>query len=175
MYIIYNPVISPHLITLIISLINIYLYIHSYDNRPVCMYVCIINKSLYIYQGSRDIEKDETDIQNSMEKVQAHEESFAQILKATQITNIKELVETFVTAEDRNFSLFNYVNTLTTQLEGYQEKIDKLNADISQYKGKGMSDNPNNPSITLLMIEPIDPYDNNNPIRNKSYVLSLCF
>ena len=59
-------------------------------------------------------------ITQSMQKVQNYEEAFAKIQKATQITDIDELVMTFIDAEDANFSLFNYVNDLSSQIDSYQ-------------------------------------------------------
>ena len=38
------------------------------------------------------------------------EEAFNKIKAATGITDIEELVRTFIKNEDQNFSLFNYVN-----------------------------------------------------------------
>ena len=69
------------------------------------------------FKGSKNIKQDKEKILTSIEKVQTYEESFAKILKATQIPEIEELVNTFVEAEDKNFSLFNYVNTLSAQIE----------------------------------------------------------
>ena len=53
-----------------------------------------------------------------MEKVQKYEEAFARIQQATGITDIDELVATFIEAEDDNFSLFNYVNELNNEVSG---------------------------------------------------------
>ena len=50
------------------------------------------------------------------------EEAFQQIKAATGIDNIDELVQTFIDAEDQNFSLFNYVNELNNEVHGLDLK-----------------------------------------------------
>lgn len=72
-----------------------------------------------------------------MEKVQSYEEAFAKIQKATKITDIDELVQTFINAEDQNFSLFNYVNDLSNEIEKLEEKITNTETEIQMYKGDG--------------------------------------
>ena len=49
------------------------------------------------------------------EDVQSYEDAFNKIQQATGISDIDELVATFVNAEDKNFSLFNYVNELNQE------------------------------------------------------------
>jgi len=91
-----------------------------------------------VSEGSWGIQNNRQNILDSMEKVQNYEEAFAKIQKATAITDIDELVMTFIDAEDANFSLFNYVNDLSSQIDTYQENIDQVNQEIEKYRGKGM-------------------------------------
>jgi hypothetical protein len=65
-----------------------------------------------VIRGNWNIAKDKVAQAVSMEKVQSYGEAFAKIQEATGITDIDELVTTFINAEDQNFSLFNYVNEL---------------------------------------------------------------
>ncbi len=46
---------------------------------------------------------------------QIYEEAFSKIQAATGISDIDQLVETFISAEDKNFSLFNYANEVGAQ------------------------------------------------------------
>lgn len=46
-----------------------------------------------------------------------YEEAFKKIEEATGISDIDELVRTFVEAEKNNYSLFNYVNELSNEME----------------------------------------------------------
>ena len=46
---------------------------------------------------------------------------------------------TFIDAEDKNFSLFNYVNELNNEVESLEEKIAATRKEIEQYRGQGKS------------------------------------
>jgi len=72
---------------------------------------------------SQDVSKDGESIRAALAKVQTYEEAFAKIQKATQITDIDELVNTFVTAEDVSFRMFNYVNDLSSEIERLEESV----------------------------------------------------
>jgi hypothetical protein len=87
-----------------------------------------------VNKGAWGIAKDKANIHLSMEKVQSYEEAFAKIQKATKITDIDELVQTFVQAEDQNFSLFNYVNDLSHEIEKIEENIGELKGEIEKYQ-----------------------------------------
>lgn len=58
-----------------------------------------------------------------MDKVQMFGEAFAKIQAATGIADIDELVETFIDAEDRNFTLFTYVNELNEEVAKLDEQV----------------------------------------------------
>jgi DNA repair exonuclease SbcCD ATPase subunit len=61
-------------------------------------------------KGVWSIAKDKANVAASIDKVQSYEEAFNKIKAATGISDIQELVNTFIANEDQNFSLFNYVN-----------------------------------------------------------------
>ena len=63
---------------------------------------------------------------NSIERVQNFEEAFNKIKQATGISDVEELVRTFIKNEDHNFSLFNYVNEQNNEIEKYEEQIQSL-------------------------------------------------
>jgi len=85
-----------------------------------------------VSKGNASIAADKQLIQSSMDKVSAYEEAFAKIQKATKISDIDQLVTSFVSAEDQNFSLFNYVNDLTQEIERTEETIAELTKDIEK-------------------------------------------
>jgi coiled-coil domain-containing protein 63/114 len=60
------------------------------------------------------------------ERVQNFEEAFNKIKSATGITDVEELVKTFIKNEDHNFSLFNYVNEQNNEIEKLEEQIQQL-------------------------------------------------
>jgi len=61
-------------------------------------------------------------------------QAFGKIMNETKINDVDLLVETFINAEDNNFSLFNYVNSLSAQIEKYEDSIKQVNAEIEKYK-----------------------------------------
>ncbi len=81
--------------------------------------------------------RDKASQKASVDRVQSFEEAFLQIKNATGIDNIDELVQTFIDAEDQNFSLFNYVNELNNEIEKLDESIAEVRLDIDKYKGQG--------------------------------------
>lgn len=70
---------------------------------------------------------------NSIERVQNFEEAFHKIKEATGITDIEELVRTFIKNEDHNFSLFNYVSEQNNEIEKYEEQIQLLREDERKF------------------------------------------
>ena len=56
-----------------------------------------------------------------LRNVRVIEDAFDQIKKATGISNIDEIVTTFIKAEEQNYSLFNYVNTVNTEYDQLEE------------------------------------------------------
>ncbi len=73
----------------------------------------------------------------SFDRVQSFEEAFQQIKGATGIDNIDELVQSFIDAEDQNYSLFNYVNELNNEVEKLEEQIAAIKAEIDKFRGQG--------------------------------------
>mmetsp|Transcript_40574 Transcript_40574/g.85821 ORF Transcript_40574/g.85821 Transcript_40574/m.85821 type:complete len:546 (-) Transcript_40574:85-1722(-) len=78
--------------------------------------------------------KDKAAIHSSMEKVSSYEEAFAKIQAATGICSIDELVETFINAEDQNFSYFNFANSQSGDIEKIQASIEELRAEYETLK-----------------------------------------
>ncbi len=53
--------------------------------------------------------------------VRVIEDAFDQIKDASGISNIEEIVTTFIKAEEQNYSLYNYVNMLNTETDTLEE------------------------------------------------------
>lgn len=70
---------------------------------------------------------------HSMERIQNFEEAFNKIKAATGITDIEELVRTFIKNEDHNFSLFNYVNEQNNEVEKLEEQLQMLRVEEKHY------------------------------------------
>ncbi len=86
-----------------------------------------------VNKGAWGIAKEKVAIQVSIEKVQNFEEAFNKIKAATGINDIEELVRTFIKNEDQNFSLFNYVNEQTNEIEKLEEGIALLKEEEQKY------------------------------------------
>jgi coiled-coil domain-containing protein 63/114 len=79
-------------------------------------------------------------VQASLERVQNFEEAFNKIKAATGITDINELVNTFIANEDQNFSLFNYVNEQNNEIEKLEEQMQGLHEEESKYQAESGED-----------------------------------
>ena len=67
-----------------------------------------------------------------LRNVRVIEDAFDQIKKATGISNIDEIVTTFIKAEEQNYSLFNYVNTLNTEYDQLEEANEDIKRSIQR-------------------------------------------
>merc|ERR1711871_1590601 len=92
-----------------------------------------------LIKGTWAIARDKASVHVQAEKVQTYEEAFARIMDATNIHSIDELVDTFINAEDRNFTLFNFVNELTSEIEKLEEQIQDIKAEVEKYRGQDMN------------------------------------
>ena len=63
-------------------------------------------------------------------RIKEFEEAFEQIHRATGMTDIDDLVTSFIAAEDQNFSLFNFVNELNQETEKLEETAAELRAEM---------------------------------------------
>jgi len=75
---------------------------------------------------------DKTKLNEKKEAAESFEDMFLRIQQATKIDDIEVLVESFIEAEDRNFSLFNYVNELTMEVEKLEEAIGEHQAELEK-------------------------------------------
>lgn len=75
----------------------------------------------------------------SQEKIHSYEESLMKIQEATGIYDINEIVTRFLEAEEQNFSLFNYVNDINSEIERLEHSISDMRHQIEKYRGQGMS------------------------------------
>ena len=58
------------------------------------------------------------------------EDAFDQIKEATGIASTEEIVTTFIKAEEQNYSLYNYVNMLNTDIDTIDEQNKKIASEI---------------------------------------------
>merc|ERR1712167_353355 len=86
-----------------------------------------------VTKGVWGMAKDKANIQVAEMKVQSYEEAFNKIKQSTGITDIDELVTTFIQNEEHNFSLFNFVNEQNNELEKLEEQIQQLHEEEQKY------------------------------------------
>ena len=84
-------------------------------------------------KAKSEITKERAEAQSAQERVQNFEEAFQKIKAATGISDIEELVRTFIKNEDQNFSLFNYVNEQTNEIEKLEEQCMALRKEEGRY------------------------------------------
>ena len=88
-----------------------------------------------VHRSARTIDKERSSIQLNAEKVASYEEAFALIQKATNISDIEQLVGVFLSAEDENFRLFNFVNQMNGDIEREEDGIERLRQQVDAMKG----------------------------------------
>lgn len=59
------------------------------------------------------------------------DEAFKIIKETSGITDIEEIMNTFIKSEEQNYSLFNYVNVLTQDIDFLEENNKDLTSEIS--------------------------------------------
>uniref|UniRef100_A0A7S0RLG2 ODAD1 central coiled coil region domain-containing protein n=1 Tax=Chlamydomonas leiostraca TaxID=1034604 RepID=A0A7S0RLG2_9CHLO len=71
------------------------------------------------------------------EKVQMYGQAFEKIQAATGIEDIDALVAGFIGAEDQNYTLFNYVNEVNTEVEKLEDQTAVIRGEIGRYRDGG--------------------------------------
>merc|ERR1719210_2014975 len=65
-------------------------------------------------------------IRQHQKNIEVFEQAFATIKSTTGISDIEEIVKIFISLEQRNFSLLNYVNTLNSDIESFEKQNKEL-------------------------------------------------
>ncbi|EEY63908.1 Outer Dynein Arm Docking Complex [Phytophthora infestans T30-4] len=86
-----------------------------------------------VQKGTWGVAKEKVHVQVSIERVQNFEEAFMKIKAATRIDDLEQLVTSFIKKEDQNFSLFNYVNEQSNEIEKLEEWIAALRDEERRY------------------------------------------
>ncbi|KAL4431319.1 hypothetical protein ABPG75_006575 [Micractinium tetrahymenae] len=75
----------------------------------------------------------------SAERVRQLKEEFSKVLAATGAADVDELLEALVAAEEANFSLFNYVNDLSGEVDKLEEGIGGLRSEVERYRAETLA------------------------------------
>ena len=65
------------------------------------------------------------------------EDAFDQIKEATGISSTEEIVTTFIKAEEQNYSLYNYVNMLNSEIDTIEEQNKNIETEIRKHEELG--------------------------------------
>eukprot|EP00347_Sterkiella_histriomuscorum_P022526 403338159 len=65
------------------------------------------------------------------------EDAFDQIKEATGISSTEEIVTTFIKAEEQNYSLYNYVNMLNSEIDMIEEQNKNIESEIRRHEELG--------------------------------------
>jgi coiled-coil domain-containing protein 63/114 len=87
------------------------------------------------------VSKDKNLAPLSQEKIHSYEELLLKVQESTGIFDINEIVNKFMEAEEQNFSLFNYVNDVNSEIERLEHNISSMRNQIEKYKGQDASSN----------------------------------
>lgn len=72
-----------------------------------------------------------------MRNVKIIEDAFDQIKEATGISSTEEIVTTFIKAEEQNYSLYNYVNMLNSEIDMIEEQNKNIESEIKKHEQLG--------------------------------------
>jgi hypothetical protein len=82
------------------------------------------------------------------------EDAFDQIKEATGISSVEEIVTTFIKAEEQNYSLYNYVNMLNSEIDTIEEQNRNIEGQIAKHEKLAlMSQNDKEKMRTRLTTE----------------------
>mmetsp|Transcript_21937 Transcript_21937/g.40034 ORF Transcript_21937/g.40034 Transcript_21937/m.40034 type:complete len:459 (+) Transcript_21937:258-1634(+) len=99
-----------------------------------------------------------TPSQSIGDRIRNYEEAFNKIQAATGITDIEELVQSFIKAEDQNFTLFKFVNELSNDIESLEAQIQELKDETQNYRGKETGSNAQRKKLVRNMYEKLEKF-----------------
>lgn len=79
----------------------------------------------------------ESDLRRQSERLKSVEDGLTKIKKKTGMSDADELAKALISAEEKNFSLFNMINELNTEMEALEIENNALEELIEQCKGSG--------------------------------------
>ena len=97
-----------------------------------------------IIENSHALNKETSSTLEDMMKVQEYENAFNSIKEATQINDIDTLIEQFEKAENNNFSLLKYVESLSADIKELDQEINSVQKEIDKYTTEGGGEFDNN-------------------------------
>jgi hypothetical protein len=99
--------------------------------------------------------------------VEVIEHAFSQIEKATGISSVEEIVTTFIKAEEQNYSLFNYVNMLNSDIDTIETKNNAIKAEIHHHQQLKQMSEQEKESMRDSLAKEIAEYKENNLAKHQ--------
>lgn len=81
----------------------------------------------------------ESDLRRQSERLRAAEDGLAKIKRKTGMSDADDLARALLAAEEKNFSLFNMINELNTEMEAVEVENNALEEVVAQCRGSGRS------------------------------------
>ena len=96
--------------------------------NPIVILKLRVNKITQINREKKKL------VDTYVKYAQIIEHAFQQIKDSSGISNIDEIVTTFIKAEEQNYSLFNYVNMLNQETDALEDNNKWLDTEIEKYR-----------------------------------------
>ena len=93
------------------------------------------------------------------------EDAFHQIKQQTGIGNFEEIVTTFIKAEEQNYSLYNYVNQLNSEIDMIEEQNKSIEAEIKRHEELGEMNDKEKEVVRQKLRKQIE--DNDTQMKEK--------
>lgn len=87
------------------------------------------------------------------------EDAFAQIKQQTGISSIEEIVTTFIKADEQNYSLYNYVNLLNSEIDMIEEQNKHIEEEIRRHEQLGEMNEKEKEVVRQKLIKQIEESD----------------
>lgn len=88
------------------------------------------------------------------EQMQEFDEAMEKIKRATGLTDMDDIITTFLESEEKNFSLFNYVaHELNDEIEQLEGQIVSIKKEIEKAKGQGVTSDTQKKKVLKKMDE----------------------
>lgn len=120
----------------------------------------------------RAIKKYEAQLNGLQQETSKFEEIFDKIKEATGIEDTDTLVESFIENEDRNFALYNYVNSMNTEIENLKDDIRRLKDEIELINKEGVDSDVHRKEILNELEQKMVEVTDELTLVNKEYKAS---
>ena len=80
------------------------------------------------------VDRKKRNISDSEREIQSYEQAFTRLKRAAGTDDINQIVDTFVTTEDTNFSIFNYIQQIKDDTHELDNKRSQVKEAMQKFK-----------------------------------------